>query len=254
VPGLTNTTSAKHADIVEVAFEQAKSRFPGGATIRVVGTPVRDALYTADSRAESRMSLGLLDEKPTLLILGGSQGAQKLNYFFLENSRELLASYEIIHQVGRDNYLGFKAEYEFMTKNYPLELKKNYLAYPFLDDRHLAAAMNAADVIVSRAGSSIFEIAFAGKPSILIPLPTSANNHQVENAYAYANTGAAIVIEEENLLPSLFITQVNKILENKPLYDRMVAAAHAFYKPEAAGIIVEDLIDISRINQYYSAA
>jgi len=139
-----------------------------------------------------------------------------------------------------------------MSKNYPLDLRKNYLPLPYLDDRKMALALTAADVIVSRAGAgAIAEIAAFGKPTILIPLPTAANNHQRENAYAYAKAGAAIVIEEENLLPNLFASQVEKILADKSIGERMKRASLQFFKANAAELIAKDLIDASHVLSYY---
>ncbi len=254
VPGLTTRTSAKRAEIIDVAFEQAKKYFPTHPNVRVTGVPVRDSLSTGDSRAESRLSLGLLDAKPTILILGGSQGAQNLNYFFLENCQLILSKYEVIHQIGRENFVGFQQEYEFMTKNFPIDLKKNYLPFAFLDDEKLAMAINAADVIISRAGAgSISELSAFGKPAILVPLPDSANDHQRENAYTYAQAGGAIVIEENNLLPNVFVTQVDKLLQNKQIYDRMSESARRFYKSDSAQLIAQDIIEASHILRYYSA-
>ena len=252
IPGITSTVSAKHADQIELTFESAGQYFSGGKPMHVTGTPVRESLFITESRANARLSLGLLDERPTLLIVGGSQGAQIINEFVLENSELLLSRFEIIHQVGRENFVEYKAEYDFMSKNYPLDLRKNYLPLPYLDDRKMALALTAADVIVSRAGAgAIAEIAAFGKPTILIPLPTAANNHQRENAYAYAKAGAAIVIEEENLLPNLFASQVEKILADKSIGERMKRASLQFFKANAAELIAKDLIDASHVLSYY---
>ena len=245
VPGLTNRVVAKHAALVELAFEYAKQFFPAQTPTRVVGNPVRMAVITKETAAVSRQIFGLTDAKPILFIFGGSLGAERINYFFLENSEELLGNFEIIHQVGRANYEGFKGEYEFMSKNYPEAVKANYRLIDYLDDQQMAAAYRAADLVVARAGSSIFEIAANGKPALLIPLPEAANNHQRENAYAFAAAGAGVVIEEENLLPAVFISQAKKILQQKDVYEKMCQASAAFYKPEAAQHIAEDLIMVA---------
>ncbi len=252
VAGLTSKTSAKHASYIDVTFEKAITDFPSRVPIRVTGGPVRDSIFIDEPKATSRLAMGLMDEKPVLLILGGSQGARSINYFVLENSEELLKHFEIIHQVGRTNYLDFKAEYEFMSRNHADELKARYRMHAYLDDREMATALNAADVVVSRAGSQIAELAALGKPAVLIPLPESANDHQFENAYAYAKTGAAIVIEEENLLPGIFISQVNKLLNDPALLQRMSQAARTFYKADAAELIAKDVIEASDIIKYYA--
>ena len=245
VPGLTTRASATHAAIVELAFENAQPYFKKNKIVHVVGNPVRESVLPRESPAVCREALGLTDAKPILLFLGGSQGAQAINDFVLEHSEQLLANYEIIHQVGAANYPSYKAEFEFMTKNFRPELKANYSVYPYLNDQDLSRALTAADLVVSRAGSSVFEIAASGKPAVLIPLASSAHNHQVENAYAYQTAGAGIVIEEENLLPGIFMTQVEKVLNNKELYGKMSAAATAFYTPEAAQQIAHDVLALA---------
>ncbi|MDO8601782.1 MAG: UDP-N-acetylglucosamine--N-acetylmuramyl-(pentapeptide) pyrophosphoryl-undecaprenol N-acetylglucosamine transferase [bacterium] len=250
--GITSRASAKHAEIIEVAFEEAIKDFPSDRQIRVVGGLVRDSLTIDESKATSRLAMGMPTGKPVILILGGSQGAQSLNYFVLENSEELLKNFAIIHQVGQGNYLQFKAEYDFMSRNHTDDLHANYRMHPYLDDNEMATALNAADVVVCRSGSQIFELAALGKPSILIPLPSSANDHQRENAYAYSKSGAAVVIEEENLLSGVFITQVKKIVGDEKMLERMSQSARTFYRATAAEMVAKDVIEASRIVRYYA--
>jgi UDP-N-acetylglucosamine--N-acetylmuramyl-(pentapeptide) pyrophosphoryl-undecaprenol N-acetylglucosamine transferase len=252
VAGVTSRASAKHAEIVEVAFEEAIKSFPSDRQVRVVGGLVRNSITIDESRATSRLAMGMPTGKPVILILGGSQGAQALNYFVLENSEELLKNFAIIHQVGRNNYLQFKAEYEFMSRNHTDDLHGSYRMHPYLDDTELATALNAADLVVCRSGSQIFELAALGKPAILVPLPSSANDHQRENAYAYSKSGAAIVIEEENLLPNVFIIQAQKIVGNEAISERMSQSARTFFKSNAAEMVAKDVLDASRIVRYYT--
>lgn len=242
VAGLTNRIAGKMATIIEVAWQKAVDYFPENKTIRITGNPIRKNIILPHSPAQSREFFKLPHQKPVLLVVGGSQGAEAINYFILEHSEILLQNFEVLHVIGKANYQGFKAEYDFMAKNFSSEIKQNYHPYPYLDDEQMAHALNAADLVVSRAGSSIFEIAAVGKPSILIPLPASANNHQYENAYEYAKTGAAMVIEQDNLLINMFISSAQKIITHPEIYEVMSKAAKSFYKPEAATIISQDII------------
>jgi UDP-N-acetylglucosamine--N-acetylmuramyl-(pentapeptide) pyrophosphoryl-undecaprenol N-acetylglucosamine transferase len=242
VPGITNKLSARHAEVVEVSFEEAARYFEGHKNIHWTGSPVRSAVIPTTSAGSSRTAFGLAGAKPIVFIVGGSQGAQSINEFVLDHVEALLTQFEIIHQVGAANYDQYAAEYAFTTKYLRDELKARYKALPFLNDEQLAAAFGAADVVISRAGSSLFEIAANGKPSILVPLASSANNHQYENAYAYAGKGAAVVIEEENLLIGLVINQLQKMTENKELSTAMATAARSFYKPAAAETIARDVL------------
>ena len=251
VPGRTNLKSAKHAAVVDLSFEEAAKYFDSKVKIHVVGSPVRKHLVLEESPATSRLSFGLPSGLPVLLFLGGSQGAQALNNFVLENSELLLANFAIIHQLGPNNFKDYKREYEFMSKNHAPELKQRYYIAPYLNDRDMAAALNASDIVVSRAGSSIFELAAAGKPAILVPLPDSANDHQRENAYSYSKVGAAIVIEQDNLKEHLFIQQVQKLMQDENRRQRMAMAAGSYYKADAAERIVEDILSSSDLAGYF---
>jgi len=242
VPGITNTISAKHAAVVELAFEHAQQYFPKNKIVNVVGLPVRESVIATKTAAESRRVLGLADDRPILFIVGGSQGAQIINEFFLANAESLLAQFEIIHQVGQDNFKAHAAEFAFISKNFSPEIIKRYHPLAYLSDEQMAAAYSGADVVVSRSGSSIFEIAANGKPALLIPLSSSANSHQRENAYAYAQTGAGVVVEESNMLPGLVLSQIFKIIDDENVRQNMSQAARAFYKPTAATDIARDVL------------
>ncbi|PIR87764.1 MAG: hypothetical protein COU10_02915 [Candidatus Harrisonbacteria bacterium CG10_big_fil_rev_8_21_14_0_10_45_28] len=247
VPGRANYLSSKHADLIEVAFAEVKDKFPEKVQhlVKIVGNPVREDVLVEESREQSRQILGVKSEKPVLLVMGGSQGAEALNYFILENSQVLLQDFEIIHQIGKENFDGYMAEFNFMTKNFRAELKANYYPFAYFDGANYAHALNACDVILSRSGGSVFEMAAHGKPAFLVPLPNSANNHQAENAYIYQSAGAGIVIEEGNLLPTLFITQLKRVLGDSDRYRKMSEAAKSFYHPNAADYIARDVLQIA---------
>lgn len=179
-------------------------------------------------------------QKPVILILGGSQGAQRINDLILNILPELLSSFEIIHQCGENNFQQVRSEADVVI---PQELKKDFHLFPFLKEIELSQAYQAADLIISRAGSgSIFEIAAVGKPSILIPLPEAAQNHQVKNAYVYAQWGAAIVIEEENFKRHFFIEKLKYIFSRPTDLENMTQKSKEFAKPEAAKEIAENIV------------
>jgi UDP-N-acetylglucosamine--N-acetylmuramyl-(pentapeptide) pyrophosphoryl-undecaprenol N-acetylglucosamine transferase len=106
-------------------------------------------------------------------------------------------------------------------------------------------AAGASDLIISRAGSTIFEIASWGVPSIVIPITESNGNHQRLNAYAYARSGGAIVIEESNLTTHLLLAEIERLLNSKTLLDKMSSAAKGFAHPEAAKKIAREIVDIA---------
>lgn len=244
VPGLTNKISARGAKIVDLAFNSAVNYIKTGGQVHVVGNPVREELNIRMPIEQAKSALGLDPKKPMILFLGGSQGSGRLNDFVLANLESLLINYQVLHQVGQDKYDEYKLQYEFTSKNFspPLTSNYRYVSY-FAED--LSKAMDAADVIISRAGAgAIFEIAAKAKPSILIPFPDAAADHQKENAYQYGASGAAVVIEEGNLLPSIFLGQLEKILNNPDLKNKMSAAARESFEPGAADRIATDILGL----------
>ena len=105
-------------------------------------------------------------------------------------------------------------------------------------------AAGVAAVVVSRAGSTIFEIASWGVPSIIIPFTNSNNDHSKKNAYAYARAGACEVVEEKNLTPHVLLSEIDRIVNDLALHDEMAAAARKFYIPNAARKIAEKVLEI----------
>ena len=123
--------------------------------------------------------------------------------------------------------------------------KDRYHPFDYLNDLAMRMSAGVADIIVSRAGSTIFEIANWGKPSIIIPLPNSISHDQTSNAFAYAETGAAVVIEENNMTPHILIEELDRIYNNPAIKQLMAQKAKDFSKPDSALIIAEAIIDIA---------
>ena len=183
----------------------------------------------------------LKGEKPLILILGGSQGAQKINDMILNILPEILSGFELIHQTGEKNFKEVTEEAKVVINK---ELEKYYHPISFLKEIELREALKAGDLVVSRAGSgSIFEIAAGQKPSILIPLSISAQNHQVKNAYAYAENGAALVMEEANLTPHFFLEKVKYLFSHPEELEKMRNGAKEFAKPDSARTLAEYIIN-----------
>jgi len=154
----------------------------------------------------------------------------------------------VLHQTGVANLAEVEKLARAVLIDVPLqaEVKSRYKAAPYFEADY-KRALSAADLIVARAGAStIFETAAFGKPAILIPLSDSANDHQRTNAYEFAKTGAAIVIEEANLMPGIFLNQLRTILNDKPLMEKMSGASRNFYKPNAADVIAEEVVRLAQ--------
>lgn len=241
VPGLSNKFLSRFSFKIFVSFPRTKY-FPPKKMI-LVGNPIRREILEG-SKKEAKSFFKLSLEKPVILILGGSQGAQRINDKILEVLSELLRNFEIIHQCGERNFKQVRAESKVVITE---DLEKYYHLFPFLREEEIKQAYAAADFIVSRAGSgSIFEIAAAGKPSILIPLPEAAQNHQVKNAYAYAENGSSSVIEEANFTSHFFLEKLKYLFSHPEELEKMAKKAKQFSKPQAAKIIAEYIVGYSK--------
>ncbi len=238
-PGLTNRWLSKFSLEIFVSFPVEKTGYFSPKKMLSVGNPIRSEILKGEKGKAKE--LFKLEDKPTVLVLGGSQGSQRINDILLLILPELLMNFELIHQVGQKNFKGIEAEAKTVAN---AELLKHYHPFPFLDEEKLKLAFAAADMVVSRAGSgSIFEISALGKPSILIPLKESAQNHQIKNAYTYAKNGASLVIEETNLSPHFFLERLRYLFSSPEKLKEMGEQARAFSKPQAAKIIAEYIVE-----------
>lgn len=240
VPGLANRFLSFFATRIAVSFEQA-TRFFKDYKVAVLGNPVREDIVMG-SKDKAKETFHITSDKPILLVMGGSQGAQKVNEIILEILTQLLDQAEVVHQTGQKNYEHVQTKAR--EKTLSLRVASFYHPTPFFKEE-LKDALAAADLIVSRAGSNtLHEIATVGKPSILIPLEHSASDHQRENAYVFAKDGASIIIEEPNLTPHLLLDKISELLRDKELLKTMSARAKEIAKPEAAKLIAQEVVKL----------
>lgn len=240
-PGAANKFLSKFVPRVFVSFPKTEY-FPLKKIVEI-GNPVRREVMEGPEE-EAKDFFKLSSQKPILLILGGSQGSQRVNDKILEVLPQLLENFEIIHQCGERNFQEVKGGARVVIRE---DQKNLYHLYPFLKEPELRKAYILADLVISRAGSGIiFEIAAAGKPSILIPLPGSAQNHQVKNAYAYQEAGACLVMEEANFTPHFFLERLKSLFAEPQKLREMATKARAFSKPQAAKVIAEYLSSFSK--------
>ena len=249
VPGNTNKISGHFAKRIGISFEEATKFFPAGKTA-LVGNPIRKTLFLTDfSREHAKQHFGFDTNIPTIFFVGGSQGALQINDFVIENLEDLLGQFQVLHMTGEKNFKESEELSKFTLKEMPSETKRKYYISPYFDFADLRFAYSAADVVISRAGSgSIFEIAAFGRASILVPLKTSAHNHQKANAYSYAKSGASIVIETDNFKLHIVSTKIKQIIENKVELEKMEEAAKNFAKPDAATVIAEEIAKLGGKN------
>jgi len=238
VPGLSNQTTSKWAKKIFISFPKTEY-FDPKKTI-LIGNPIRKEVLEGDKQKASEI-FSLTLSKPILLIVGGSQGAETINDFILRTLNDLLKDFEIIHVTGTQNIKDTSAEAQVVIDE---NLDRYYHPIGFLDEERIKHAYKAADIIISRSGSgSIFEIAGNGKPSILIPLPSAAGDHQSKNAYAYSETGAAEVLEQENLTPNFFMEKIQLLFLHPEKLEEMKQSALAFAKPLAARALAREILE-----------
>ncbi len=242
IPGRVNKWISKYATNIAVSYPEAAKHFPHKERIALTGQPIRKILLEVPTEDPNEV-FDLEPGVPVILVLGGSQGSEKINENIIDILPQLLEKYQVIHQTGEANY-------EWMRKRAAGVLAGNalherYKPFGFLDGRQLRIAAKAAHLAISRSGSTIFEIALWEIPSILIPLAIARDDHQRENAYSYARTGAATVIEEQNLKPALFFSVIDGILNDPARQAVMKDGAKQFIKMDAAEKIARALLAIA---------
>lgn len=243
VMGRANKLGSRFARHTIVSYAEAESLLKGKSVLRF-GIPIRSALL-APKTGNENATLNVDPNRPVIFVVGGSQGAERINALILDSLDELLTTFTVIHQTGEGNFELVKQSAETLIKNQ--DLKQYYLPTPFLDAGMLNDVYHLAHLVISRAGStSIYEIALHGKPSILIPIPEDISHDQRSNAYAYARTGAASVLEEKNLNDSLLQAEIDRIMQNADLYNTMAQAATTFPVRESAEKIANLTTQVAR--------
>ncbi|GBC93441.1 UDP-N-acetylglucosamine--N-acetylmuramyl-(pentapeptide) pyrophosphoryl-undecaprenol N-acetylglucosamine transferase [bacterium HR15] len=197
-PGRANRWLARFAQCVCLNFEEAAKHFPRGSKILRTGLPVRAGVCRPEVRPEeARAHFGLLPDRFTVLVIGGSQGAQSLNEIIL-NTVQYIPSGEIqwLHITGEAHYETVRATAD------RLALNGNYRPLPFLEAERMGLAYRTADIAIARGGAgTITELALNALPAILVPYPYAAGGHQRYNCQTMVQRGAALMIEQHELSP-----------------------------------------------------
>jgi UDP-N-acetylglucosamine--N-acetylmuramyl-(pentapeptide) pyrophosphoryl-undecaprenol N-acetylglucosamine transferase len=239
-PGRANLYAAKFAERIAISYPAAAKFFPE-EKVALTGNPVRRSILKPHG-AGAREYLHLEAKTPVILFLGGSQGAKRINETLLDALPDLVKTYEIIHQTGKAHIDDVKKTSSVILENNPHASR--YHAFPYLNDLAMKMAAGVANVVVSRAGSTIFEIAAWGTPSIILPLSADVSHDQTHNAINYARSGACVVIEDKNLTPNVLTTNLTRILESKDEQLTMMKAAKSFARFDAAEKIADALLEI----------
>ncbi len=240
VPGRTNKWASKFAKKIAISYKESAQYLPKKKTA-LTGNPIRNEIIKPIK--DGAYDLLKLDENiPIIFILGGSQGSQIINEVVIQALPELVPKYQIIHQVGKKNLEYIKNLSEVLIGNN--EHKNRYKIFGYLNNEAMRMSAGVANLVISRAGSTIFEIAVWGLPSIIIPITDSNKDHQRKNAYSYARAGAADVIEERNLTPHLFATEIIRLMGDKQRMEEMSNSAKEFSNIDAARKIAEQIVSV----------
>lgn len=223
VPGFANRVVAPMVSVAAVQFEQTARSFRRAV---VTGVPVRREFFLVPPYSKP-------DHKPKLLVFGGSQGASALNRVILESLPALqqnIPGLHIVHQTGERDYN--EAQGAYLRAGISAEV------YPFIDD--MPGAFARADLLVCRSGAStVAEVTAAGRPAVFVPFPKAADDHQLRNAEALANVGAAELIVEAELSSDCLVQTLKSLLSDRARLARMGQAARNLAHPRAAQEIAE---------------
>ena len=241
--GLTNKTLAKKARKICVAYEGMERFFPKDR-IMMTGNPVRQNLLNRDLNYEECVkAFGFSPELPTILLVGGSLGARTMNESVLRNLDFIADSpVQFIWQTG-----SYYKDYiqECLSKN---GKPNNLYVTDFIG--HMDQAYKAADLVISRAGaSSISELCLLGKPSILVPSPNVAEDHQTHNAMALVNRHAAMLVRDAEAMEKLIPLAVETIQDKEKLKSLGENAGKMAFK-DSARIIAEEVVKLANISEY----
>jgi UDP-N-acetylglucosamine--N-acetylmuramyl-(pentapeptide) pyrophosphoryl-undecaprenol N-acetylglucosamine transferase len=241
--GLTNRVLARAAQRVCLAFPLAGRE---GPRYRVTGRP---GLPAQEDRAGARERLGLAAGRDCLLVFGGSLGARSINTATIDafagrestgelatDSSAMCRAFDVVHVAGRRDYP------ELAARNLP----PDYDLREYLDLEQFGDALAAADLVLARAGGSVFEIAASGTPAILVPYPHASADHQTENARWMERAGAAVVLSDGELDAARLSAAATELFADRDRLARMARASRELARPEAAKDIADELLQAAR--------
>jgi UDP-N-acetylglucosamine--N-acetylmuramyl-(pentapeptide) pyrophosphoryl-undecaprenol N-acetylglucosamine transferase len=233
IPGKANRLNGRLVSTVLLGFEECRRFFPK-ARCEVTGTPIRQTLLDGPLRPEALAKFGLDRLRKTMLVMGGSQGATGINDAVLSVLPQLAGSgLQVIHLTGPGADEAVRAAYE--KAGVPAHVA------PFCHD--MGSAYRAADFAIARSGAaSLAELAQAGLPSVLIPYPFAAENHQFHNAEIFSKRGAAILISQSNLSADSLMKALRWFLDDPQAIPTMSAAATKLAPSQAAEHVADAML------------
>ncbi|NJM37394.1 MAG: UDP-N-acetylglucosamine--N-acetylmuramyl-(pentapeptide) pyrophosphoryl-undecaprenol N-acetylglucosamine transferase [Akkermansiaceae bacterium] len=222
-PGRSNVMTSRFCTQIFLGLDAAKAFFPNRETVNT-GTPVRPEILDLPSRESASAIFGLDPSRQTIVITGGSQGAHRLNELSAQAAASLPSETQVLHIAGASDF----DRVSEITKG-----RAGYKVLGFCDQ--MPSAYAVADLVIARSGaSSLTEIAIAGLPSILVPYPYAADDHQTRNAEVFDHSGAGKLVQERDLNPEKLASFATSILQDLPTHQRMAKAASSLAIPNAA--------------------
>ncbi len=237
-PGITNKILSRKAKRICVAYENMERFFPKEKII-FTGNPVRNDLQQTEGRkGEAALFFGLSADKPTILVVGGSQGARSINRAVLAGLDKLAdAGVQLVWQTGKLFYPEAKKALDDLNN-------PSIKAFDFITKMDLAYAI--ADIVLARSGAStVSELCIVRKPAILVPLPTAAEDHQTKNSKALVDRKAALLVADADANSKL-INEALNLINNPSLRNELAANIAPFARPLAAQDIAKEVLSIIR--------
>ena len=235
IAGITNKILSKFVNKIAVGTEPALKNFPAEKTV-YTGNPIRSEVLTA-FREDGLNEFNFTEDKPVVLISGGSRGARAINTAMIDVLLNAKDNAQFLHVTGKGEYDSVDGGFNFDNPNIKI--------VPYLYNMPQAIAM--ADVAIFRAGATgLAELTARGVPAILIPFPFAAENHQEFNAKALVKVGAARMILNKDLNAEILSQNLNELLENPDELKKMAAASLSLGKPQAADDIAELILQLAK--------
>ncbi|MFA6296714.1 MAG: undecaprenyldiphospho-muramoylpentapeptide beta-N-acetylglucosaminyltransferase [Patescibacteria group bacterium] len=245
IAGKANLFMAKYASKIALGFEEGKNSFKDFSDkIIITGNPVREEILLA-KKEDGIKDLNLNNKKPVLLIIGGSQGAQKINDLIGLVLHKLLEKWQIIHVVGPSHGNQILGNVK--------ALENDYHIFQFLDGKKMGEALSVSDLIISRAGAnSLAEISALGKPAILIPYPFASSDHQKANAEIYAKNNAAVIINEKDLTSEKLLTDITSLQADKEKLETMHLAMLKMFNKDANNKLATEILGLAKSKNVFA--
>ena len=236
VPGRTNLWLSRYTTRICVTFEDSLIYFPKAKTVET-GLPIRSDLLHLPDKQEARKTLGLVEGRFTLLVLGGSQGARKLNEVAADSIPQLRETpIQVLHQAGPRNF-------DEANRRREEAGWEHYHVKAYIDD--MKSAYAASDLVLSRSGAStVAEITVAGLPAIYVPYPFAYADHQRYNGEFVARNGGGKVINESDLSSAMLVEMIKRLIDSPDELARMAESSRKLGKPNAARDIAEIVFEM----------